>query len=248
MIEPDIAKKLLDELARLRQSIEADAAQILARTRQERDLAMDAAHMGQWRWDIASNTFTWNDVAKRIFGLPEDAESVDLEKVLHPDDHDVVRSHKERTRQTGTFADVAFRIVRTDGLTRWILTKGKVVPGLDGNPAEWLGGMVDITSRREIEANQSRMRKLEALGQLAGGVAHDFNNLLGAIMGNIDMARRVPEDERDTILDEAIEACVRAADLTRQLLAFGRRKATPDAVVNINDVLTDTLRMLRRII
>ncbi|MBC8132934.1 MAG: response regulator, partial [Deltaproteobacteria bacterium] len=167
---------------------------------------------------------------------------------VHPDDRESLRNHTERTTATGRFADLDFRIVRKDGRTRWLLSKGKVLLGPDGQPSEWLGGLLDVSASKEIETNQSRMQKLEAIGQLAGGVAHDFNNLLVAIMGNVEMAKRAPDDKRTPLLDHAMEACVRAADLTRQLLAFGRREALPDAVVDVNDVLTDTLRMLRRLI
>ncbi len=120
---------------------------------------------------------------------------------------------------------------------------------------------IDITERRraqdekaELELQLRRAHKMEAIGQLAGGVAHDFNNVLTAIMGNVDMLRSqlertaVPNDEWTGQLNQIERAAQRAAALTHQLLAFSRRQPVRQAVLDLNQVLSDMRPMLTRLI
>ena len=109
----------------------------------------------------------------------------------------------------------------------------------------------DVTSRRRLEDQLAQSQKMDAIGRLAGGVAHDFNNLLTAIRGYVDFARgRVREDDHALRADlaEIDKAAERANQLTRQLLAFGRKQLLEPQVLNLNDVVCDTDAMLRRLI
>lgn len=103
----------------------------------------------------------------------------------------------------------------------------------------------DVTERRELEENLRHARKMEAIGRLAGGVAHDFNNLILAIGLNAELARR--NGGRDP-LDEIQMAVERAAQLTHQLLLFSRREPVTAQTLDLNRVVTDLVRMLRRAI
>jgi PAS domain S-box-containing protein len=108
----------------------------------------------------------------------------------------------------------------------------------------------DITERRLLEAQLQQSQKMEAIGQLAGGVAHDFNNLLTAINGYSSLALR-RTDAHEPIkgyLEEIKKAGDRAANLTRQLLAFGRKQMLQPIALNLNDVIADINKMLRRLI
>jgi PAS domain S-box-containing protein len=107
----------------------------------------------------------------------------------------------------------------------------------------------DVTEQRALEERYRQSQKLEAIGRLAGGVAHDFNNLLTTINGISDLliAEEADPDRRGD-LDEIRRAGSRAAQLTKQLLAFSRRQVLQPQVVQLNDVITDTTSMLRRII
>jgi PAS domain S-box-containing protein len=108
----------------------------------------------------------------------------------------------------------------------------------------------NVTERKRLEDQLRQSQKMEAIGQLAGGVAHDFNNLLTAINGYSSLAlRRV--DDNDLIksyLEEVIKAGNRAANLTRQLLAFGRKQMLQPVPINLNDIVVDMNKMLRRLI
>ncbi|HEY7636405.1 MAG TPA: MHYT domain-containing protein [Gemmatimonadales bacterium] len=115
-----------------------------------------------------------------------------------------------------------------------------------------LGAMADRWVRRRTDAAERRLQsqKLEAIGQLAGGIAHDFNNLLTAILGYAEFLIQSlgPTDPRRDDVFEIQRAATRAAELTHQLLAFGRRQVLQPKLVDLNSALADTMRMLSRLV
>ena len=112
------------------------------------------------------------------------------------------------------------------------------------------GAAQDITVQKQLEEQLLQSRKMEAIGQLAGGVAHDFNNLLTVICGYGDLLTKLPDMSAAgrEYADEILEAAKRAAQLTRQLLAFGRRQVMQARTVNLNSVVADIEKLLRRLI
>ena len=115
----------------------------------------------------------------------------------------------------------------------------------------------DITQREAAEQEKAKLetqlfhsQKLESVGRLAGGVAHDFNNMLGVIIGHTDLAldQANPDDPLYLELEEIQSAAYRSADLTRQLLAFARRQTASPKVLDLNETIPATLKMLRRLI
>ena len=120
----------------------------------------------------------------------------------------------------------------------------------EGRPTGMVGISADITERLELENLFLQAQKMEAVGQLAGGLAHDFSNLLTAIMSFTDLAiAKLPgTNDSGSYLSEVKKATWRAADITRQLMAFSHRQVASPRVVSLNDIVLDMNRMLRRLV
>jgi PAS domain S-box-containing protein len=139
---------------------------------------------------------------------------------------------------------------RKDGTPFWNELTISPVRAPDGGLTHLVGVQTDVTERHRLEEHFRQAQKMEAVGQLAGGVAHDFNNLLTVINGSAALLLTMPgiDDEMRELLGEIAEAGTRAGTLTRQLLAFSRRQVLAPTIVNLNDVVIDTEKMLRRLI
>lgn len=121
----------------------------------------------------------------------------------------------------------------------------------NGNLIKIQGYLFDITDRKKLEQQLLQAQKMEAVGRLAGGVAHDFNNQLSVIIGYSEMALEEAAKSgniRHDYLQEILKAARHSADLTRQLLAFARRQIISPKVLDLNDTITDILKMLQRLI
>jgi len=127
-----------------------------------------------------------------------------------------------------------------------------ITPILDeaGDIAHFAAIKRDISERLALESQLHAARKMESLGQLAGGVAHDFNNLLGVVRGHGELlaAGLDPGDRGQDHVRQILDAADRAAKLTRQLLAFGRRQVLEPRVVDLNRVVTGTQTLLGRLV
>ena len=119
-----------------------------------------------------------------------------------------------------------------------------------GNITHFIGFKEDITKRKQLETQLQQSQKLEAIGQLAGGVAHDFNNMLSVILGysELILINLNPEDKLYGYIQEINKAARRSADLTTQLLAFARKQAITPQALDLNEAVRNMLKMLRRLI
>ncbi len=142
------------------------------------------------------------------------------------------------------------RYVRRDGLVVWVDVIVTLQRSPAGEPKFFITVVQDITERKRLEQQFLQSQKMEAVGQLAGGIAHDFNNLLTAITGysELTMARLSADDRLRPHIAEIKKAGDRAASLTRQLLAFSRKQMLQPKVINLNLVVSDLEKMLRRLI
>jgi PAS domain S-box-containing protein len=168
---------------------------------------------------------------------------------VHPEDRDAVL-RTTALQQLGRPFEHEYRIVRPDGEVRWIRASGFPVMQADSTARQYVGVAEDVTARRSLEEQLRQSQKMEAIGQLAGGIAHDFNNLLTAILGfSSFVAESLPEDDRRRAdVEEIRSAGERAAALTRQLLAFGRKQILEVRVLHVGDVVGELTPMLRRLI
>ena len=143
--------------------------------------------------------------------------------ILHPEDGETCRARWNQSLATGEVFEVESRFRRkSDGSYRWHLCRAIPVRGFDGRVTKWFGTCTDVDDQRRSSEAMREAQKLESIGLLAGGVAHDFNNLLTGILGNTSLVlEELPADSRlRPMLENVLLASERAADLTRQLLAY----------------------------
>jgi PAS domain S-box-containing protein len=165
---------------------------------------------------------------------------------IFPEDRDrVVRAAAEKQAR-GDFNET-YRIIRPDGSLRWIRDRAFPVRDEDGNVYRIVGTAEDITEYRKLEEQFRHAQKMEAIGALAGGIAHDFNNILAGINGYAELCRDDPRAgaQLREYLGEIIKGAQRAAELVRQILAFGRRQEQNRQPLKLEYVLREALKLLR---
>ncbi|MGA1864932.1 MAG: PAS domain S-box protein, partial [bacterium] len=186
------------------------------------------------------------------------AEMPRWDQIIHNDDLTAIYEISRRLKTIPYFStEREYRILCKDGKIRWVEEIIQNTCNEFGEPVLIQGVIYDITERKETEQallkSEERLlqaQKMDAIGRLAGGIAHDFNNLLTVITGNSDLLLHEldPNDLRRNDIVEIFKAGERATELTRQLLAFSRRQMLQPKVLDLNAVVTETEKMLRRII
>jgi signal transduction histidine kinase/CheY-like chemotaxis protein len=166
---------------------------------------------------------------------------------VHPEDVDIVVRAQAEARRSGAYA-CEYRWQCADGSYRSLIDQGVLAQDEESGRPVVFGTLLDNTERRGLEEQLSHARKMEAVGQLTGGVAHDFNNLLTVVLGNIELIKRRTGEQHD--LARQIEAVRLAAEkggaLTRQLLAFSRRQRLNPLTVDLNVLIADFAPLLRQ--
>ncbi len=211
----------------------------------------DSAPVLIWVTDSRGNFSVFNQPWLDFTGRRAELEKGDGWSVgVHPDDAGAFRQAFNMALADRAGFETEFRLRRRDGEYRWLLNRGAPRFALDGEFLGMVGSAIDVTERKQLEAQFLQSQKLESLGRLAGAVAHDFNNLLTAIMGYAELAEARDTADMDVSGDlTAIrQAGERAATLTRQLLAFARRQVVEPRVINLNMEITALEGLLRRLI
>ncbi|HEU5079770.1 MAG TPA: two-component regulator propeller domain-containing protein [Opitutaceae bacterium] len=193
---------------------------------------------------------TCNPSFLRIFGFnsPADVAGVNVSSFFdRPAD---ASDALARVKKMGQLQDCELAMRSNDGRSVNVLANLIGRFDSEGQLTEIKGYVIDMTERKRLENQLRQSQKMEAVGQLAGGVAHDFNNLLTAIIGSSDCILDVAAADSETMLlaKEIREAGKRAAGLTRQLLAFSRKQVLQPRVILVNDVVTEMETMLQRLI
>lgn len=140
--------------------------------------------------------------------------------------------------------------ILTSASCRYIIDAAGKLEGVDGIFRDLTEREAAENERNRLEAELHQAQKMESIGRLAGGVAHDFNNMLMAISGNVEMAIEStdPSNESYWMLKEIQKSAARSADITRQLLGFARKQTITPEIVNLNDHIENSLKMLRRLV
>jgi two-component system, cell cycle sensor histidine kinase and response regulator CckA len=202
--------------------------------------------------DAAGCITFWSPSAEARLGLPAaQAAGVPLQELVHEADRGEVLSLLAQARAAaGTPLEIKARLRRPEGSLRFI--EGSCT-NLLGAPevAALVLNLRDVTEQRTLEQQLLQSQKLESFGRLAGGVAHDFNNLLTVVLSSVeqlerDLARRGPVELSD--VEEVRDAGLRAADLTRQLLAFARKQTVAPVPIALDELLAGSEKLLRRVL
>jgi PAS domain S-box-containing protein len=228
-------------------------------------LAVENAEIGFWDVDVINDRLIWPAQTKAMFGISADVPVTmeDFYDGLHPDDREATTAAYLAAADPAQRAlyDVDYRTIgKEDGVLRWVAAKGRAVFDASGRCLRVAGTALDITARKqaeealhelnatletriaeaiaEREAAHEALRqsqKMEAMGQLTGGVAHDFNNLLTPIVGSLDMLQRrgVGTEREQRLIAGAAQSAERARMLVQRLLAFARRQPLQSISVDI---------------
>jgi PAS domain S-box-containing protein len=206
-----------------------------------------------WELEVESFQFTFvSNQAERILGYPV-ADWLNNSTFwidhLHPDDRDASLSYCLDATAKKKDHQFEYRMIAADGRVVWLRDIVTVHIAPDKS-VHLRGVMVDITERKILEEQLRQAQKMEAVGRLAGGIAHDFNNLLTAIngYGELSLMQLDDKDSLRTNLSEIKKAGDRAAALTRQLLAFSRKQILQPKILDLNSVITEIEKMLKRLI
>lgn len=207
-----------------------------------------------WDWDLIKEEVWWNDAMTRVFGFQPDSLQSGPEswtERIHPADYQkVIDSIHEVIAGNGNHWNMEYRFSRSDGSYAIVHDRGFVIRDDDGNAIRMLGSMLDLTERRELEDKLRASQKLEAMGQLTGGVAHDFNNLLTVIMGNAETLTYRLKDNPPlrSLAEMTAKAAERGAELTSRLLSFARRQPLQPKTVDASQLIQESLALFRRVV
>jgi two-component system, cell cycle sensor histidine kinase and response regulator CckA len=214
-----------------------------------RDL-VENAHDIIYSHDLEGNYTSMNRAAESITGYPtKEALTMNLSQMVSSEYLPVAQEMLERKLAGENVTAYELELIAKDGHRVAVEANTKLVLQ-NGVPVGVQGIARDVTERKHLEDQLRQSQKLEGIGQLAGGIAHDFNNLLTAINGYSSLAlQRIEGNPSVRIyLEEIKKAGDRAANLTRQLLAFGRKQILQPLPLSLNDIVTDMNKMLQRLI
>lgn len=228
-------------------------------------LAVDNADVGFWDVDVINDVLIWPARTKAMFGISADVPVTmrDFYEGLHPSDREAIGAALAAAvdPERRALYDVDYRTIgKEDGVVRWVAAKGRGVFDASGRCQRVTGTVVEISARKqaeealhdlngtleariaeavaERELAQEALRqsqKMEAMGQLTGGVAHDFNNLLTPIVGALDMLQRrgLGGEREQRLIAGAAQSAERAKTLVQRLLAFARRQPLQAVPVDV---------------
>lgn len=217
------------------------------------ELAQQAGKIGTFEWDIQADSVTWSIELETLYGLAPGSfgnSNANWLATIHPEDRPKIRAELERWRtiafgdgspnnslgtnnsllsreslQLGQGLDLEFRIAAPDRNIHWIAVKSSIFLDRDGHPTRTIGIHMDITEKKQLEAQFFRAQRLESLGTLASGIAHDLNNVLTPILSVAQLLplRLTDLDDRTQNLLKILESSAhRGADLIKQILSFAQ--------------------------
>ena len=215
-------------------------------------IAVEAAGIGLWTWDVANDRHEWSQRLIDIVGCGPMPPDEYVARLVHPQD---------RARMMAEVGDVAtghpsfpeHRIIRPDGEIRWLLPCGRIFRDDSGRVVRMTGGTLDVTAQRMTSEHLRNAQKLDAIGSLTAGVTHNFNNMRAVIIPTLELSLRVaasgqaPTRTQAQMLEDGLHAARRATELVAQLMTFaGQRRAPAVKPHDLAPILDRATSMCRR--
>lgn len=245
-------QRLLQENLRVRaQKVEAERALRRAEVQQTliiRSLPI-VLYTAQVEEDFRGPRFLGERIAELV-GFPAERFAVDPNfwiSRIHPDDCKRVLAEAAAIKHSGTMS-VEYRWRCADETERFFHDRAVLMRNELGRPQEIFGSCLDITERRSAEQRLFQAQKMEAVGQLTGGLAHDFNNMLTVVIGNLDaLARALKDSGRNADrVQMALTGAMSCAELTRRLLAFARRQPLQPEAIDFSSLVGNVTNLIAR--
>ena len=223
-------------------------------------LAADAAHLGVWEIDTATNAVWVSDKMRDLFQITPGTgdDHAAFQERVHPDDRPLRDSAIKRAIETKGSYEIEYRILLPDGTVRWISGRAHCIRDGGGRSTRLLGVSMDITERRQAEREAMEQRdelfhlsRVASLGELSGSLAHELNQPLGIILTNAQAAQHMlagdaPDiAELREILADIVGEDIRAGEVITRLRALLKRGETRMLPLALNEVIEEVLRLLR---
>jgi len=215
-----------------------------------RAMASEAAALGGWALDPKTMQLSWSEEVARIHEVPADYQpGVDEgSRFYAPEHRDRFDQCLEACLADGTPWDEELQIITARGRRIWVRVIGRAERDRLGNIVGLHGAIQDISERKALESMLHQSQRLEAVGQLTGGVAHDFNNLLTVILGNADLMVEAAGGNPHLrgLAETTFQAARRGGELTSRLLAYARKQPLEPVPTNVANLIAGMDQLLRR--
>jgi PAS domain S-box-containing protein len=220
--------------------------------------AQHLAGLGSFEQDLLGQESIWSEGMYRLLDRDPEKGPMSFDELLeliHPSDRPVWAEAPRQWFKNSAPYRSEFQLVQKDASLRHLVIMARLEVGPEGRPEKLLGALQDITARKKDEEDRKwfqerihRSEKMEAVGQLAGGVAHDFNNHLAAIMGFAGILQDALGPIRPDLAKYAkniITSCRHSSELTNQLLAFARKGKYLSVLVDLQEIIAEVMQILR---
>ena len=222
-------------------------------------LAAEAAHLGVWEMDTATDELWMSDSARALFQFDSETrvDHAAVQDRVHPEDRAIRDSAVKRAIEARGGYEIEYRLLLPDGTLRWIGARGRCVAGKNGKGPRLIGVSIDITPRKAAEAEAAKHRedlghlsRVAVMGEMAASLAHELNQPLSGIISNASAGQRfidrgdVDLREMHELLFDIVADGRRAGDVIRGIRSMVRKGETARQRVNLNDVVTNVAQMV----
>lgn len=211
--------------------------------------AQRIAHVGSWHYDPGSSSATWTPELYYMQGLdpkfPPPAFT-EYATSFTSESWERLSSGLSELSESGKPYELELEMVKPDGKHGWMLAKGEAMRDVSGAIVGLRGTAIDTTERHAVDEQLRRAQKMEALGQLTGGIAHDLNNILSIILGNLELVQHRVSGDKKTLnnVNRALGGVTRGSGLIDKLLGFSRVHTRETSMTSVNQLIEDMDDML----